>query len=221
MRDSHDLPLPPRIYPLLNIYATLPKSTTSSLNIPPPFKQLYATFPESTPPSQNRIPPFLTTICNPPTNYPLPEYTPVLYKVTLPESTPSFQYIHPFLQLYMRSSQNVSRPPGIYPTLDMQPSQNPTHPSRICPLLHHYICDTPIIYPSQNIPPFKHLYVTLSVSPLRPKIYPPFKHLNTTLSSSTSQSVILPFLTAICDPPIIHPYHLLYKVTLPESTPSF
>ena len=92
MQQSHNLPLPPRIYPppLLQLYATLPESappshnillflllnvtlpesTPQSQTIPHPFfHHYYVIFPESTAPSQKKTfstTPFSTTFCNAP-----------------------------------------------------------------------------------------------------------------------------------------------------------
>ena len=73
VRPSQILPLPLRIYsPFQQIYATLPKSTSPSQNLPP-FQQPYATLPESTLPP--RIYPFSTTVCDTHRIYPsFPEY---------------------------------------------------------------------------------------------------------------------------------------------------
>ena len=93
---------------------TLPESTPSFQNIPPPPRstakcnslRIYPSF-------QEFILPFLTTIWDTTIIYfCLPEYTPALYKVTLPESPPP-----PLVHNYMRRSQNPSHPPSIYSAL--------------------------------------------------------------------------------------------------------
>ena len=121
MRHSQNSPSDPKYTPTLNI-------------CDPP--------PESTPPSQNRIPPifdnYMRHFQNPPL---LSRIYPLLYQVRLPESTPSFQNIPPF-------STTICDAPGIYPALPeytLPPSlrnatlPESTHPSRIYPLLHHYM----------------------------------------------------------------------------------
>ena len=151
------------------IHHSLPEYTPLIFN-----KCICAILPESTPPSKN-IPPFSTTICDPPRIYPsLPEYTLFSTKVlyaTLPESTPPSQNIPPLstnillcgalricptlpeytplFNNYMRLCQNLPLPLRIYP-----------------PPFSTSICDTPRIYPSQNISPFQQLlyYATLPES---------------------------------------------------------
>ena len=84
MRQSHNLPIPSRIYPpFLQLYLTLPEFILPSQNLPRPpriypfpidmrpshnlpippeynsSEPLYATLPDSTPPSQNIPPPLL------------------------------------------------------------------------------------------------------------------------------------------------------------------
>ena len=82
MWPSHNTPLLPRIYPLLNKYIIMRRSQNLTLPPriyhPPPFEQLCATLPESIPPSQ-KIPPFSSPICDPPKM-----------------STPPFQNIRPY-----------------------------------------------------------------------------------------------------------------------------
>ena len=139
--------------------------------------------PESPSPSQN-IPPFSTTICDPPRIYPsLPEYTPLFQQlfVTLPESTPPSQNILPF-------SAIICHPPRIYPSLPentpifnnyMRPSQNIPPPPRIYPLFFLLLYATlpESTPPSQNIPPFQHLYATLRIYPSLPEYTPsPFSY---------------------------------------------
>ena len=89
MRSSQNLPLPPRIYPPLNIYMRPSQILPLSPKIYPPFPQLCATLPESTPPSQS-----------------IPLFSHL--HGTLPESTP------PPFHYYMRRSQNLPLPPRIY-----------------------------------------------------------------------------------------------------------
>ena len=139
---------PPRIYP-------------SSEYTPTPLKHLYATLPESTHPRIDTA--LFYNYMRHSHNLPLPPTIyPVLYKVTLPESTSSFQNIPPF-------STTICDVPRIYPALQEStpPSQNIglprplryvtlpeyTHPSRIYHLLRHYM-RTPIIYPS--LPEYTH-----------------------------------------------------------------
>ena len=185
MRPSHNLQLPPRIYP--------------------PFQQLYATLQESTPPSQN-ISPFSTTIilCDPFRIYPsLPEYNPLFsnynimrhsqYLTLLPRIYPSFQHIH------------MCDPPRIYPSFPdytllfnnyMRPSQNLPIPPRIySPLFNNFM------RPSQNLP-------------LPPWIYPSFQQLYATLPESTPPSQNIPPFSKMhmCDPPRM--YHSLPDYTL-------
>ena len=191
MRPSHNLPLPPRIYPFIFSYYMRPSQNLPLLpRIYPPFQHLYVTLPESTPPSQNilhfqhlcatlpestppskNIPPFSTNICDPPRIYPLPF---LLLYATLLESTPPSQNIPPF-------STNICDPPRIYPSL-----------TEYTPSLFSYY-----IRLSQNLP-------------LPPRIYPPFLHLCATLPKSTppSQNIPPPFL--------LFSY---YYATFPESTP--
>ena len=78
LRPGQNQPLPPRIYPLLNIYIRRSQNVPISPIIYP-LLNMYATLPESTPPSQN-IPP-------PPLRH--------LY-ATLPEYTRPSQNIPPF-----------------------------------------------------------------------------------------------------------------------------
>ena len=174
MRPSQNLTLPPRIYPpfqplkyyatlpeytpLFNkcICATLPESTPPSQNIPP-FQQLYATLSEYTPllnnynimrPSQN--------LTLPPRIY--PPFQPLKYYATLPEYTLPPRIYPPFQQMYMCD------PPRIYPSLP-----------EYTPIFDNYFImrRSQILYlpPSQNIPPFQQLYVTLpentNITPLR------------------------------------------------------
>ena len=107
---------PPRIYPL-------------SQNILP-FKHLYVTLSDCTPPPQNIHPPFehFRSICDFPRIYPsLLEYTRLLYKATLMEST------LPFRHHYVQHSHDLPLPPRIYPPpfeTSMRPSQNLPLPSR-------------------------------------------------------------------------------------------
>ena len=139
------------------------------------------TLPESTPPSQNRIPPFFEKYMRHFHNPPLPSRLYALFIKCGSQNLPHLSRIYPpFLQLgVMRCSQNLPRLPRIYPP----PLRNAifpeyTHPSRIYPLLHHYMRHShnrplpPLnIYmrhfqnppPTQNIPPppFKHLHATL------------------------------------------------------------
>ena len=71
---SQNLPLPPKIYaPFRDLLKCLriPESTPSPKIYPLFNKCIFATFPKSTPPSQN-IPPFSTTIWNPLRIYPPP-----------------------------------------------------------------------------------------------------------------------------------------------------
>ena len=88
--------------------------------------------------------PFSTTICDPPRIYPsLSEYTPLFNKC-----------------IYVRPSQNIPLPTRIHPPFQQlnatlpestpPPSQNIPLFSTTRPIL---LCDTPRIYPSQNIPP--------------------------------------------------------------------
>ena len=109
-----------------------------------------------------------------------PRIYPVLYKVTLPESTSSFQNIPPFsttmydarriypppLQEYIPLSQNIGLPPPLrYATLPES-----AHSSKIYPLLRHYAHSHNLPLPPIIYPPFKHLYATLTESTLKTKI---------------------------------------------------
>ena len=91
MRSSQNLPLPPRIYPPLNIYMRPSHNLPLSSRIYPPFLQLCATLPESTPPSQSISPFRHQSIWDSP-------------RITPP---PPFHY-------YMRRFQNLPIPPRIY-----------------------------------------------------------------------------------------------------------
>ena len=137
MRHSHNLPLPPRIYPVL-YKVTLPESTSSFQNIPP----------------------FSTTICDVPRIYP-----------ALQESTPP--------------SQNIGLPPPLrYVTLPEY-----THPSRIYPLLRHYM-RTPIIYPS--LPEYTHplnMYMRHSQYPHSNPKYTPFQTAFCIRRNETKQTI--------------------------------
>ena len=120
---SQNLPLPPAIYPpLFHDYVRchrIPKCTPSSHNIPT-LKLLYATLPEYTSPSQN-LPPFPLLYATS-QNLPLPpRIYPLLYKVTLSESTlpslppsqnvppapPSFKHLYATLPEFTPLSQNI------------------------------------------------------------------------------------------------------------------
>ena len=120
-------------------------------------------------------------------NPPLPSRIyPLLYQVRLPESTPSFQNIPPFLQLYVMLPQSTPPSKNIPPPLKMRPSQNLPHLFRI-------------------YPPFLQLYVMLTQS-TPPSQKPPPPHRNATLPESTHPSRIYPLLHHyICDTPIIDP----------------
>ena len=145
--------------------------------------------------------------------------------MTLPESTPSFQNIPPF--------STTTTLPESYPTLpeSTPPSQNippplryvtlpySTHPSRIYPLLSHYMRHShnlphpPRIYP----PPPLNIYMRHSRNPPSDIKYIPILN----IYIRPSQNLPLPprigyppFLTTICDTPTIHP-------SLPEYTPYY
>ena len=94
MRSYQNIHLPPRIYPLSTLYATLP---------------------ESTPPPSPRIYPLFNTIRDPTIIYPsLPKYTPV------PTTICDLPRIHPCLPEYTPFSNNyifICDPPRIYPSL--------------------------------------------------------------------------------------------------------
>ena len=127
---------------------------------------------------------------HPPSIYPaLPEYTPALYKVTLPESTPFVQNLPPpppLVYNYMRHFQNLPLPPSLPEFTSLQTT-----------------CDPPRIHPlSQNIPPFKYLFVTL------PESTPPSPFFDNYMRHSHKPPL----------PPRIYP--LSYKMAVPESTPS-
>ena len=109
-------------------------------------------------------------------NLPLPrfpEYTPVLYKVTLPESTSSLKNIPPFStticdapKAYLTLPESTPPSQNIYPlTIDMRPSQN-------LPIIPEYtpfsitMCDPPRIYPllpEEDTPPF---FTTICDTPI-------------------------------------------------------
>ena len=202
------------------ICATLPEFTTPSQNIPPSQQiHYYATLPESTPSSQ-KPPPHLNNYVRHSHNLPFPPriYPPFQQLcATFPESTPSSQNIPPFQQLYVTFPKSTSpsqnkRPfstnillcdaSRIYP-----PSQN-TPP----PHFNNYVRpsqpeSTP---PSQDIPPFQQLYVTLPESiPLPLRINAPSQQIYyyAMLPESTppSQNTPPPISTTMCDTPRIYP----------------
>ena len=75
MQRSHNLPLPPRIYPpFKHLHATLPESTLRP-KIYPHFKHLRSSQNQPLPPRIG-YPPFLTTTCDTSIIHPSrPEYT--------------------------------------------------------------------------------------------------------------------------------------------------
>ena len=199
MRPSQNIPLHPRIYPLLNFYMR------PSQNIPLP-PRTYLLFHYYMRPSQNlHLPPSIYPLLNiyirpsqniplPPTIYsPPPPFRDYVRCLRIPESTPS--------------SHNLPFHPRIYPLF-----HNYIRHSHNLPFLPEYtpfytaICDVLRIYP-RMYPPFKHIYATLlEYTSLSHNIgLPPIFH------SYMRQSQNLPL------PPRIYP--LLYKVTLSESTP--
>ena len=179
--------------PSQQLYATLPEYTLPSQNIPPLFnKCICATLPEYTPPSlppSQNTPPFSTTKCDLPRiyptfnnynimrcsqNVPLPPriYPPPPFQqlyMTLPESTPPFQNIPTFQQLYyyttlpeyfppsissriyppppfnnyMRHSQKLPLPPRIPPPPFLDKYMPPSLLKYIPPHLSTTICDIP------------------------------------------------------------------------------
>ena len=168
----------------------LPESTPSQ-NIPP-FKHLYVTLSDCTPPSQNIHPPFkhLRSYAT------LPEYTRLLYKATLLESTlPLFSQLHATLPWSTPPPQNI--PPSILKHL--------CDPPRIHPLLLW-------IYPS----PYKHLYATHPEStPPSQNRYPFFgNYMRHSHNLPLPSWIYPPFSTKfyICDATRIYP-------ALPKSTP--
>ena len=136
----------------------------------------------------------------PPRIYP-PFFCDYVKCIRLPESTPPFQNIPPFQQLYATipetnlPSQNI--PPFQHFNI-MQPSQHLYLPPRIYPAFQQFYATLPeSTPPPQNIPPFQQLYATLPESTHPSQNIPPF---------STT--------TIVCDPPRIYP-------SLPEYTPLF
>ena len=119
-------------------------------------------------------------------NPPLPsKIYPLLYQVRLPESTPSFQNIPPF-------STTICNALSMYPALpEYTPLRNATlpestHPSRIYPLLHHYMRHSH----NRPLPPLNILMRHSRNPP--PTQNPPFKHLHATLPESTPHSQNIP-----------------------------
>ena len=109
MRPCQNQSLPPRTCPFLQLHATLPESTPPSQNMPT-FPLLYATLPESTPPSHNIPPPTPHFLYMRHTQYlPLAKSVSPFLQCDPPPG------IHPLFPYYMRLSQRLPLPPGIYP----------------------------------------------------------------------------------------------------------
>ena len=220
MQHSHDSPLPLRIPPppFLNIYATHPKSTPNSLNIPLPLN-IYTRPSQNLPLPPRLDTPFLTTICDTPIIYPfLQEYTPfstticdtpIIYPF-LPEYTPLFYN-------YMWRYQNLPHNPRIYPALPefTPPSHNippllryatlpkstPPSQNKLHPFFDNYIIDTLIIHPSlPEYTPFCIKGGSQNIPHLS-RIYPPFLQLYAMLSESIPPSQNLPRPPRIYPPP--------------------
>ena len=189
MRPSNNLPIPPKY---TSFWATICDTPIFYPSLPeynPPFKHPYATEstlrPKYTPilniymrPCQNlplppRIAygswsPFFTNICDTPIIHPPFQNIPPSISSGAPRIYPIFQEYTPIFYNYMRRSQNLCRPPRIYPP-----------PRYICDLSRIYqslqnippsspLCDTPIIYPwppSRNIPSPLNIYMRHSRNP--------------------------------------------------------
>ena len=142
MQRSHNLPLPPRI-PIYMRHSQNPPSDpnyTPTLNICDP-PRIYPSIPPIIGYS-----PFLTTICDTSIIHPsFTEYTPFYIKWGSQNLPHLFRIYPPFRQLYamlpesIPPSQNLARPPKIYTPLKYATLAEYTHPSRIYPLLHHYM----------------------------------------------------------------------------------
>ena len=139
MQRSHNLPLPPRIYPpSKHLHAILTEFTLRPKNYFH-FKHLR---PSQNLPLPPRIgyPPFLPTTCDTSIIHPsLPKYTPFYIKCGS-QNLPHLSRIYPhFLQLYAILPESTPPSQNIPPSLRNATLPEYTHPSRIYPLLHHYM----------------------------------------------------------------------------------
>ena len=162
---------PPKIYPSLPEYTPFSTAICDAPRIYPslppriylPFKNLCATLPESTPPSHPEYTPFFINIYDTPfihspffrneghtlIIYPsLLEDTPLLYNVTLIESTSPSRNL-PLFCNYRQSSQNLHLPPRIYlhPHYYTLPESIPPPPLNIYKRPSHHLLLPHRMYP--------------------------------------------------------------------------